>query len=66
MPHLRGSAEFVAHLSTERQRVELFLRLTQEGMSAAQALAVIDEEAPFTNVDRADEGPDGTGLKLLA
>lgn len=64
MPRFSESAEFMAHLTTERQRVALFVRLTLEGMSAAQAMAVIDEEAPFTKVDRADVEPDA-GLELL-
>jgi len=55
MPRFSESAEFAAHRSTERQRVELFLRLTHEGMSTAQAMAVIDEESPFTVGEVQDE-----------
>jgi hypothetical protein len=60
MPRIRGSAEFMDRLSTERQRVDLFLQLTKDGMSSVRAMAVIDVQAPIRGMDGTEEPDERT------
>lgn len=64
MPTFYESAEYAARRAMARDRVDLFHRLTREGMSSVQALEVIDEEMPFVTVDDADEDPDAASPRL--
>jgi hypothetical protein len=38
---------YTRHIATERRRFDLFIELTLDGMSAAEAITVIDEQVPL-------------------